>query len=71
MRFLARLLSVVIPLSLLISSPSQAREWEVIKSSGTLIAATEGGFQPFNYYDGPKLPALKSNWAKPSPRSWA
>jgi hypothetical protein len=31
MRFLARLLSVVIPLSLMISSPSQAREWEVIK----------------------------------------
>jgi polar amino acid transport system substrate-binding protein len=64
MRFLARLLSVVIPLSLMLGGPSQAREWEVIKSSGTILAATEGGFQPFNYYDGPKLTGFEVDLAE-------
>jgi polar amino acid transport system substrate-binding protein len=64
MRFVTRLLSVVIPFSLLISSPSQAREWEAIKSSGTLVAATEGGFQPFNYFDGPKLTGFEVELAE-------
>ncbi|HOG03994.1 MAG TPA: transporter substrate-binding domain-containing protein, partial [Accumulibacter sp.] len=64
MRFLARLLSVVVPLSLMIGGPSQAREWEAIKSSGTIVAATEGGFQPFNYYDGPKLTGFEVELAE-------
>ncbi|MBK7955221.1 MAG: amino acid ABC transporter substrate-binding protein [Candidatus Accumulibacter sp.] len=64
MRFLASLLSVVIPLSLIVSGPSQAREWDVIKNSGTIIAATEGGFQPFNYYDGPKLTGFEVELAE-------
>jgi polar amino acid transport system substrate-binding protein len=64
MRFLARLLSVVIPLSLMLGGPSQAREWEAIKSSGTIVAATEGGFQPFNYYDGPKLTGFEVELAE-------
>lgn len=55
MRFLAKFLSAVIPLSILISAPTQAREWNVIKDSGTIIAATEGAFAPFNYYEGTKL----------------
>jgi len=55
MRFLAKLLGAVIPLSVLFSAPVDARDWNVIKSSGTIIAATEGGFAPFNYYEGTKL----------------
>jgi len=64
MRFLARLLSAVIPFSLMIAGPSQAREWNAIKQSGTLVAATEGGFQPFNYYDGPKLTGFEVDLAE-------
>ena len=64
MRFLARLLSAVIPLSLMIAGPSEARECPVIKQSGTLVAATEGGFQPFNYYDGPKLTGFEVDLAE-------
>ncbi len=55
MRFPVRLLNAVLPLFLVCTGPSDAREWNVVKNSGTIIAATEGGFQPFNYYDGPKL----------------
>ena len=55
MRFIAKLLSAVIPLSIMISAPTQARDWSVIEKSGTIIAATEGAFAPFNYYEGTKL----------------
>ena len=55
MRFLAKLLSAVIPMSIMISAPTQARDWSVIEKSGTIIAATEGAFAPFNYYEGTKL----------------
>ena len=55
MRFLAQLLSAVIPLSIMLSAPVQARDWNTIKNSGTIIAATEGAFAPFNYYDGKTL----------------
>lgn len=33
----------------------QARDWAEIKKSGTLLAATEGAFAPFNYFEGKKL----------------
>ena len=55
MRLLAKLLAAVIPLSLLVCAPAQARDWSVIQKSGTIIAATEGAFAPFNYYEGTKL----------------
>jgi polar amino acid transport system substrate-binding protein len=55
MRFLAKLLSAVIPLTILFAAPVSARDWSVIKDSGTIIAATEGAFFPFNYYEGKKL----------------
>ena len=55
MRLLAKLLGAVIPLSLLICAPVQARDWSVIQKSGSIIAATEGAFAPFNYYEGTKL----------------
>ncbi|HNC50829.1 MAG TPA: ABC transporter substrate-binding protein [Accumulibacter sp.] len=64
MRFAAGLLSVVLPFSLIVSGSSQAREWDAIKSSGTIVAATEGGFQPFNYYDGPKLTGFEVELAE-------
>lgn len=64
MRFAARLLCVLVPLSIIASGPSQAREWEAIKSSGTIVAVTEGGFQPFNYYDGPKLTGFEVELAE-------
>jgi len=55
MRFLAKLLGTVIPLSIMFAAPVEARDWNVIKDSGTIIAATEGAFAPFNYYEGTKL----------------
>ena len=55
MHLIKKLLSAVIPLSMVLSMPVMAREWAEIKSSGTLIAATEGAFAPFNYYEGKKL----------------
>jgi polar amino acid transport system substrate-binding protein len=48
----------------LLCRPVEAREWDAIKQSGTLIAATEGGFQPFNYYDGPKLTGFEVDLAE-------
>ena len=55
MRFLTKLLGAVIPLSLMLSAPVHARDWNAIKDSGTIIAATEGAFYPFNYFEGSKL----------------
>ncbi|MBS1227331.1 MAG: amino acid transporter substrate-binding protein [Proteobacteria bacterium] len=55
MRLLAKLLGAAIPLAILFSTPVVARDWSVIKESGTIIAATEGAFYPFNYFEGPKL----------------
>ena len=55
MHLIKKLLSAVIPLSMVLSMPVMAREWAEIKSSGTIIAATEGAFAPFNYYEGKKL----------------
>jgi polar amino acid transport system substrate-binding protein len=48
-------LGAVIPLSIVFSAPVEARDWNVIQNSGTIIAATEGSFSPFNYYEGTKL----------------
>lgn len=37
------------------ASGVQARDWATIKQSGTIIAASEGAYPPFNYFQGPKL----------------
>ena len=50
MRFIAKVLSAVIPLTFMLSAPVQARDWNAIKASGTIIAVTEGQYAPFNYY---------------------
>ena len=42
MRFIAKLLSAVIPLSIMISAPVQARDWTSVEKSGKIMAATEG-----------------------------
>ncbi len=55
MRFLAKVLGTVIPLTIMFSAPVEARDWTTIKNAGTIIAATEGAFAPFNYYEGTKL----------------
>ena len=55
MRLLAKLFGAVIPLSIIFSAPVYARDWNAIQKSGTIKAATEGAFAPFNYYEGTKL----------------
>ncbi|WP_018609817.1 ABC transporter substrate-binding protein [Uliginosibacterium gangwonense] len=37
------------------ASGVQARDWATIKQSGTIVAASEGAYPPFNYFQGPKL----------------
>ena len=64
MRFLARSLILAMSLSIVASAPSEAREWKAIKDSGTIIAATEGGFQPFNYFEGSKLTGFEVELAE-------
>ena len=64
MRFLARSLILAMSLSIVSSAPSEAREWKAIKDSGTIIAATEGGFQPFNYFEGSKLTGFEVELAE-------
>lgn len=34
---------------------AQARPWEDVKKSGTLVVATEGQYPPFNFFQGSKL----------------
>ncbi|MQY50949.1 amino acid ABC transporter substrate-binding protein [Rhodocyclus tenuis] len=55
MRVVARYLGAVACIAALGCGTAQARDWSVIKDSGTIIAATEGAFYPFNYFEGPKL----------------
>jgi polar amino acid transport system substrate-binding protein len=64
MRFVTRLLSVVIPLLAADQQPVAGPRMGSDQESGTLIAATEGGFQPFNYYDGPKLTGFEVELAE-------
>ena len=64
MRFLTRLLSAVIPLTLLMGGAVEAREWKAIQESGTIKAATEGAFQPFNYYEGSTLTGFEVELAE-------
>lgn len=39
----------------LAASGAQARDWASIKQSGTIIAASEGAYPPFNFYQGSRL----------------
>lgn len=42
----------------------QARDWGTIKDSGSIIAATEGAFYPFNYFEGSKLTGFEVELAE-------
>ncbi len=55
MRFSSKLLAALALLSVILATPVMARDWNTIKASGTIIAATEGAFAPFNYFEGKKL----------------
>ena len=55
MKRLTKLFGAVCFLTALATAPAVARDWSEIKSSGTIIAATEGAFAPFNYYEGKTL----------------
>lgn len=55
MQRLTKLFAAVCCLSALAATPAIARDWSEIKSSGTIVAATEGAFAPFNYYEGKTL----------------
>lgn len=48
----------------LLTGLAQARDWSEIKKSGTIIAATEGGFYPFNYFEGSKLTGFEVDVAE-------
>ncbi|KAF7599403.1 MAG: amino acid ABC transporter substrate-binding protein [Candidatus Dactylopiibacterium carminicum] len=48
--------AIALALGLVCAAPTlQARDWATIKQTGTLIAATEGAYPPFNYFQGGKL----------------
>jgi polar amino acid transport system substrate-binding protein len=42
----------------------QARDWSAVKESGSLIAATEGAFFPFNFFEGSKLTGFEVELAE-------
>ncbi|TRZ56706.1 MAG: amino acid ABC transporter substrate-binding protein [Rhodocyclaceae bacterium] len=64
MGVVARLLLAVIPLWILSSAPAQGRDWSVIKDSGSIVAATEGGLYPFNYFEGSRLTGFEVELAE-------
>lgn len=49
MNTFAKWLGVASMASLLAIGAAQARDWNTIKTSGTMVVATEGAFAPFNY----------------------
>lgn len=64
MRAFVGVVGVMAGLSMLCAGTAQARDWNVIKDSGTVIAATEGAFFPFNYFEGPKLTGFEVELAE-------
>lgn len=64
MRIITKVIGAVCATSLLVSGSAQARDWSAIKESGTVIAATEGAFFPFNYFEGPKLTGFEVDIAE-------
>jgi len=64
MRIIKGIFGVLAGMSILVAGSAQARDWNAIKDSGTLIAATEGAFYPFNYFEGPKLTGFEVELAE-------
>lgn len=57
-------LAVIISAAAFATGTAQARDWSTIKESGTIIAATEGAFYPFNYFEGSKLTGFEVELAE-------
>src|SRR5512145_202340 len=64
MRIRKAVMGAVAGISMLCAGVAEARDWNVIKDSGTVIAATEGAFFPFNYFEGPKLTGFEVELAE-------
>jgi polar amino acid transport system substrate-binding protein len=64
MKIISKSIMVVFSAALLSMGTAQARDWAVIKDSGTVIAATEGAFFPFNYFEGSKLTGFEVELAE-------
>jgi len=64
MRFFSKLFGAACCTVMLLSGNVQARDWKVIKDSGTIVVATEGAYYPFNYFDGPKLTGFEIELAE-------
>ncbi|MGE5649165.1 ABC transporter substrate-binding protein [Noviherbaspirillum sp. UKPF54] len=64
MKFFSKVAGAVVGMAVLCGGTAEARDWSVIKSSGTMIAATEGAFFPFNYFEGPKLTGFEVELAE-------
>lgn len=58
------LTSILVMACLAVPGLAAARDWKTIKESGTLVAATEGAFFPFNYFDGPRLTGFEVELAE-------
>jgi len=61
---IVRWLLAAVPLLMLGAAPAEGRDWSVIKDSGSIVAATEGGFYPMNYFEGPRLTGFEVELAE-------
>lgn len=64
MRFFSKLIGAAACLLALTANQAQARDWQTIQKAGTIVVATEGGYFPFNYFDGPKLTGFEVELAE-------
>ena len=58
------MLRLILALCLLVTASAQARTIQEIRQSGTLLAATEGAFAPFNFFEGTKLTGFEVELAE-------
>jgi polar amino acid transport system substrate-binding protein len=61
MRLSGRLLALVLALA---AAPAAARTFEEIKREGKIVAASEGAYPPFNFFQGPKLTGFEIELAE-------
>jgi len=61
MRLTGRLLALTLALA---AAPAAARTFEEIKKEGKIIAASEGAYPPFNFFQGPKLTGFEIELAE-------
>jgi polar amino acid transport system substrate-binding protein len=61
MKTLTKLLAFTLTLAAL---PAQARTFDEIKKTGTIVVASEGAFPPFNFFKGPTLTGFEIDVAE-------